>query len=111
MDFTRKSYVGHLHILFTLQVAQFCVVWAVGIGDFFYLESLKTDIMNSSKRQTTPLSISRVSPQSLFDGVRLRLENFSRIQWAIFVASPSEGFEPCVSLVGGMTQVTAALMR
>ena len=80
-------------------------------GIFFYVESVKTDIMNSSKRQTTPLSISSVSPQSLFDGVRLRLENFSRIQWAIFVASPSGGLEPCVSLVGGMTQVTAALMR
>ena len=24
----------HLHILFTLQVALFRVVWAVGIGDF-----------------------------------------------------------------------------
>ena len=25
-------------------------------------------------------------PQSLFDGVRLRLQNFRRIQWAIYVA-------------------------
>ena len=57
----------------------------------YNVESVKTDIMNSSKRQTTPLSISSVSPQSLFDGVRLRLENFSRIQWATFVASPSGG--------------------
>ena len=47
--------------------------------------------MNSSKRQTTPLSITSVSPQSLFDGVRLRLENFPRIQWAVFVTSPSVG--------------------
>ena len=44
----------HLHILFTLQVALFGVVWAVVIGDFFNLESVKTDIMNSSKRQKTP---------------------------------------------------------
>ena len=26
------------------------------------------------------------SPQSLFDGVRLRLQNFQRIQWAIYFA-------------------------
>ena len=26
----------HLHILFTSQVALFLVVWAVGVGDFFY---------------------------------------------------------------------------
>ena len=44
------------------------------------------------------------------DGVRLRLQNFPRIQWAIFVASV-RGSEPCVSLVGGMTRLTAALMR
>ena len=35
------------------------------------------------------LSITSTSPQ--FDGVRLRLENFPRIQWAIFVASRSWG--------------------
>ena len=35
------------------------------------------------------LSITSISPQ--FDGVRLRLENFPRIQWAIFVASRSRG--------------------
>ena len=81
----------HLHILFTLQVALFRVVWAVGIGEFFTVESVKTDIMNSSKRQTTPTSITSVSPQSLFDGVRLRLANFPRIQWAVFVASPLGG--------------------
>ena len=33
------------------------------------------------------LSISSISPQ--FYGVRLRLENFPRIQWAIFVESRS----------------------
>ena len=35
------------------------------------------------------LLITSISPQ--FDGVRLRLENFPRIQWAIFVASRSRG--------------------
>lgn len=77
----------HLHILFTLQVALFRVVWAVGIGDFFNVESVKTDIMNSSKRQTTPWTRSSISPQSPFDGVRLRLENFP----PIIVASRSWG--------------------
>ena len=38
----------HLHILFTLQVALFSVVWAVGIGNFFNVECVKTDIMNNS---------------------------------------------------------------
>ena len=51
------------------------------------------------------LSITSKSPQ--FDGVRLRLENF----FAIFFASRYGGSKPCVSLVGGMTQFTAALMR
>ena len=50
------------------------------------------------------------SPQSLFDGVRLRLQNFPRIQWAIYVACARVS-ETCVSLVGGMTQLIAALMR
>ena len=36
----------------------------------------------------TLLPITGVSPQSLFDGVRLRLQKFPRIQWAIFVAGP-----------------------
>ena len=35
------------------------------------------------------LSFTSISPQ--FDGVRLRVENFPRIQWAIFVASRSRG--------------------
>ena len=48
--------------------------------------------------------------QSLFDGVRLRLQKFPRIQWAIFVVGARVS-EACVSLVGGMTQLTAALMR
>ena len=55
------------------------------------------------------LSIAIISPQ--FEGVRLRLENFPRIQWAIFVVNRSRGSAARVSLVGGMTQLTAALMR
>ena len=35
----------HLCILFTLQVALFRVVSVVGIGDFFNVESVKTDIL------------------------------------------------------------------
>ena len=38
------------------------------------------------------LSITSISRQ--FDGVRLRLENLPRIQWAIFVASRSGGPNP-----------------
>ena len=52
----------HLRILFTLQVALFSVGWAIGIGDFFYVESVKTDISNLSKRQMTPWTKSSVSP-------------------------------------------------
>ena len=50
------------------------------------------------------------SPQSLFDGVRLQLQNFPRIQSAIYVAGLG-GSEACVLLVDGMTQLTAALTR
>ena len=85
----------HFHIFFfTLQVALIGVVWAVVIGDFFNLASMKSDIMKSSKRQTAPWTKSSISPQSLvslFDGVRLLLKNFLPIQRAIFVASRSEG--------------------
>ena len=50
------------------------------------------------------------SSQSLFDAVRLRLQKFLRIQWAVFVAGARMS-EACVSLVSGMTQLTSALMR
>ena len=54
------------------------------------------------------LSITSISSQSLFDGVRLRLENFPRI----FVARRSGGPNlVLISLVGGMSQLTDALMR
>ena len=43
-----------MHIYFTLKVALFRVVSAVGIRDFSNVESVKTYIMSSSKRQTTP---------------------------------------------------------
>ena len=51
------------------------------------------------------LSFTGISPQ--FDGVRLRVENFP----GYFCCKPFPGSEPCVSFVGGMTQLTAALMR
>ena len=53
----------HLHILFTLQVTLFHVVWAVGNGDFFNVQPVKTDIMNLSKRQTTPWTKPRRRPR------------------------------------------------
>ena len=48
--------------------------------------------------------------QSLFDGDQLRLQKFPQIQFAIFVAGARVS-EACVSLVGGMTRLTAALMK
>ena len=72
----------HLHILFTTQVALFRVIWAV-FAFLFFLDAFPFDLT---------LSITSISPQ--FDGVRLRLENFPRIQWAIFVASGSRGPNP-----------------
>ena len=54
------------------------------------------------------LSSTSISPQ--LDGVRLRLEN-SREFNGYFCCEPFGGSEPCVSLVGGTTQLTAALMR
>ena len=81
----------HLHILFTMQVALFRIVWPFSPFCFSRRFSLRFKIMKTS-----------LSPQ--FNGVRLRLENY-------FCSEPFEGSEPCVSLVGGMTQLTAALMR
>ena len=49
-------------ILFTLKVVLFRVVKAVGISEFFNVESVKAYIMNSSKRQTTPWTKSRKKP-------------------------------------------------
>ena len=37
------------------------------------------------------LAITSISPQSQIDSVQLQLENFPRIEWAIFVASRSGG--------------------
>ena len=45
------------------------------------------------------------------DGVLLRLQNFPRILLGYFRCEPFGESKPCVSLVGGMTQLTAALMR
>ena len=57
------------------------------------------------------LSITNISPQSLFDGVGLRLQKIPANSMGYFCCEPFGGSEPCVSLVGGMTQLTAALMR
>ena len=54
----------HLHILFTMQVALFRVIWAV-FAFLLFLDTFPFDLT---------LSITSISPQ--FDGVRLRLENF-----------------------------------
>ena len=69
----------HLHILFTMQVSLFRVVWVV-FSFLFFLDAFPFDLT---------LPITSISPQ--FDSVRLRLENFPRIQWAIFVARRSRG--------------------
>ena len=69
----------HLHILFTMQVSLFRVVYG-SFSPFCFSRRFSFDLT---------LPITRVSPQ--FDGVRLRLENLPRIQWAIFVASRSRG--------------------
>ena len=55
------------------------------------------------------LSITSISPQ--FDDVRLPLVKFQRIRWVSFCCEPFGVSEPCVSLVGGMTQLKAALMK
>ena len=72
----------HLHILFRMQFALFRVIWAV-FAFLLFLDAFPFDLT---------LSITSISPQ--FDGVRLQLENFPRIQWAIFVASRSRGANP-----------------
>ena len=68
----------HLHILFTMQVN--CAVSRC-LGRFLL------SVFQDAFLFDLTLSITSISPQ--FDGVRLRLENFPRIQWAIFVASRS----------------------
>ena len=51
------------------------------LGRFLHFVSLDAFLFDLT------LSISSTSPQ--FDGIWLRLENFPRIQWAIFVESRS----------------------
>ena len=106
MDLRGKSYVRLKLQTFAYFVYNASCAVSRCLGRFLlfaFLDAFLFDLM---------LSISSISLQ--FDGVRLvrlRLENFPRIQWAIFVASRSgPGSEPCVSLVGGMTQLIAALM-
>ena len=98
MDLRRgKSYVGLKLQTFAYFVYNASCAVSRCLGRFLlsvFLDAFLFDLT---------LSITSVSPQ--FDGVRLRVENFPRIQWTIFVASR------CVSLVGGITKLTAALMR
>ena len=77
--------------IFYLQCKLRCFALFGPLVSRIFVESVKTDIMNPSKRQTTPSTKSSLSPQSLFDDVRLRLENFPQIQWPVFVASRSGG--------------------
>ena len=63
-------------------IALFRVIWAV-FAFLLFLDAFPFDLT---------LSITSISPQ--FDGVRLQLENFPRIQWAIFVASRSRSGNP-----------------
>ena len=102
MDLLGKSYVGLKLQTFAYFVYNANCTVSCCLQDrfllFVFLDAFPFDLM---------FSITSISPQ--FDGVRLRVENFPRIQWAIFVAFP--GSEPCVSFVSGMNQLTAALMR
>ena len=103
MDLRGKFYVGLKLQTFAYFVynASFAVSRCMG-------RSLLSVLLDAFPFDLT-LPITSISPQ--FDGVRLRLENFPRMQWAIFCCEPFPGFESCVSLVGGMTQLTAALMK
>ena len=97
----------HLLIFFTLQVALFRVVWVVGIGDFFscrirqnghYEFFQKTDDALDKIFYIAAITIRRCSIAT-----GKLLTNYS--------CETFGGSEPCVSLVGGITQLTAALMR
>ena len=94
MDFTRGILCGTSFrniCIFYLQCKLRCFALFGPLVSRIFVESVKTDIMNLSKRQTTPWTKASLSLQSLFDDVRLRLENFPQIQWPVFVAGRSRG--------------------
>ena len=83
MDLRGKSYVGLKLQTFANFVYNASCAASRCLGRFLlsvFLDAFPFDLM---------LSFTSISPQ--FDGVRLRVENFPRIQWAIFVASRSRG--------------------
>ena len=57
-----------------------------------YLGRFRLSVFLDASPFDLTLSITSTSPQ--FDDVRLRLENFPLIQWAIFVAGRSRGPNP-----------------
>ena len=83
MDLRGKSYVGLKLQTFAYFVYNASCAVSRCLGRFLlsvFLDAFSFDLT---------LSFTSISPQ--FDGVRLRVENFPRIQWAIFVASRSRG--------------------
>ena len=81
MDLRGKSYVGLKLQTFAYFVYNASCAVSRCLGRFLlsvFLDAFPFDLT---------LSFTSISPQ--FDGVRLRVENFPRIQWAIFVASRS----------------------
>ena len=87
MDLRGKSYVGLKLQTFAYFVYNASFAVARCLGRFLlsvFLDAFPFDLT---------LPITSISPQ--FDGVRLRLETFPRIQWANFCCGPFPGFEPC----------------
>ena len=83
MDLRGKFYVGLKLQTFAYFVYNACFAVLHCLGRFLlsvFLDAFPFDLT---------LPITSISPQ--FDGIRMRLETFPRIQWAIFVASRSRG--------------------
>ena len=59
---------------------------------------------HASRSSFSPYHASRINPLS-------PSRNLPANSMGYFCCEPFQGFEPCVSLVGGMTQLTAALMK
>ena len=83
MDLRGKSYVGVKLQTFAYFVYNASCAVSRCLGRFLIFVFLYTFPFDLT------ISITSISPQ--FDGVRLQVENFLRIQWAIFVASRSRG--------------------
>ena len=83
MDLRGKSYVGLKLQTFAYFVYNASCAVSLCLGRFLLSVFLDAFVFDLT------LSITSISPH--FDGVRLRLENFPRIQWDIFAASRSWG--------------------